>query len=131
MPADQRFRLDDDESVFPGSYRPGYRAHGAVVYQTVDGTAAADRDYLAASGNMILPPGTTAGTISVSVVGDTLEVRWPPTRCRSPAAARSSPSSAPCAPPGSNPRGSDRQLANATKDDLDDYHDGESDGRGF
>ncbi len=32
-----------------GLYRPGYRAHAAVIYQTVDGTAAAGRDYLAAS----------------------------------------------------------------------------------
>ncbi|MCP4654242.1 MAG: DUF11 domain-containing protein, partial [bacterium] len=30
-------------------------------------------------------------------------------------------------PPGSNPRGSDRQLANAIKDDLDDYNDGKCD----
>jgi len=63
-----------------GSIRLGYRAHAAVVHQTVDDTAAAGQDYLAASGNVILPLGTTAGTISVSVVGDTLEVRWPPTR---------------------------------------------------
>ena len=39
-----------------GSFRPGYGAHAAVGYQTVDGTAAAGREYLPASGNVILPP---------------------------------------------------------------------------
>ncbi|MCP4654749.1 MAG: hypothetical protein GY856_04935 [bacterium] len=80
-----------------------------MAYQAVAGTAAAGQDYL------------------------------PPTRSGSPACAplvhllvvKEADAFLEILPPGSNPRGSDRQLANAIKDDLDDYHDGESDGRAF
>jgi hypothetical protein len=43
----------------------------AVQYRTVDGTATAGVDYVAASGNAVFPPGQTAVTIPVSVLGDT------------------------------------------------------------
>jgi hypothetical protein len=43
-----------------------------VNYQTVDGTAAAGGDYLAASDLLLLAPGTTSQMIDVQVTGDTV-----------------------------------------------------------
>jgi CSLREA domain-containing protein len=42
-------------------------------WKTVDGTALAGSDYLAASGSLTYPPGTTDLTIPVSVLGDPLK----------------------------------------------------------
>lgn len=39
-------------------------------YATSDGTATGGQDYLAASGTLTFPPGSTAQTVSISVVGD-------------------------------------------------------------
>ncbi|MCP4555559.1 MAG: hypothetical protein GY836_09045 [Herbaspirillum sp.] len=70
-----------------------------------DGTAVAVDDYLATAGSFTLPV-----ILPVVEKADAfLEIF----------------------PPGSNPRGSDRQLANVIKDDLDDYHDNECARRGF
>jgi len=44
-----------------------------VAYATADGTAVASLDYLAASGTLTFPPGTTARTVPVSVVGDLVD----------------------------------------------------------
>ena len=45
----------------------------SVTYQTADGTATAGSDYTAAGpATVTFPPGTTAQTVSVSVIGDTL-----------------------------------------------------------
>ncbi len=44
----------------------------SVAYATRNGTALAGSDYTAASGVVILPAGTTSGTIAVAVTGDTL-----------------------------------------------------------
>src|SRR5439155_6862973 len=43
-----------------------------VNYSTADGTAAAGADYVAASGTLTFPPGSTTQTIVVTVNGDTL-----------------------------------------------------------
>ena len=43
-----------------------------VHYATADGTATAGSDYLAASGTLTIPAGSTTGTISVPVAGDKL-----------------------------------------------------------
>jgi uncharacterized repeat protein (TIGR01451 family) len=44
-----------------------------VSYMTSDVTAVAGRDYLANSGVLTFPPGTTSQTIAVSVLGDTVD----------------------------------------------------------
>jgi subtilisin family serine protease/subtilisin-like proprotein convertase family protein len=44
-----------------------------VDYTTIDGTAVAGSDYVAASGSLTFPPGTTGQTITVTVLGDTLD----------------------------------------------------------
>jgi len=41
-----------------------------VNYETVDGTASADQDYLYASGELEIPPGDIDGYISVDLLGD-------------------------------------------------------------
>lgn len=41
-----------------------------VTYETVDGTASADQDYLYASGELEIPPGDIEGYISVDLLGD-------------------------------------------------------------
>ena len=41
-----------------------------VTYETVDGTASADQDYLYASGELEIPPGDIDGYISVDLLGD-------------------------------------------------------------
>jgi hypothetical protein len=41
-----------------------------VVYVTADGTATAGTDYMAATGNLSFPPGTTAQTLTVQISGD-------------------------------------------------------------
>jgi Calx-beta domain len=51
----------DRASVFPVS----------VHWATANGTASAKGDYTAASGNVVLAPGTTSATVSVVVLGDT------------------------------------------------------------
>ena len=43
-----------------------------MSYATSDGSAIADSDYLATSGILTLPPGTTSATVTVTVNGDTL-----------------------------------------------------------
>ena len=43
-----------------------------VAYQTVDGTAIAEPDYIAKSGTLTFAPGVTLTNIVVSVIGDTL-----------------------------------------------------------
>ena len=43
----------------------------SVHYRTEDGTATAGDDYVAASGTLVIPVGATAGTVPVSVMGDT------------------------------------------------------------
>jgi uncharacterized repeat protein (TIGR01451 family) len=42
-----------------------------VSFATADGTAVAGRDYRAASGSLTFPPGVTAVTIAITVLGDT------------------------------------------------------------
>lgn len=44
----------------------------SVAWTTTDGSAQADVDYAAASGNLTLPAGSTTGTIAVDVLGDTV-----------------------------------------------------------
>jgi N,N-dimethylformamidase beta subunit-like, C-terminal/Domain of unknown function (DUF4082)/Bacterial Ig-like domain/Calx-beta domain/Bacterial Ig domain/Purple acid Phosphatase, N-terminal domain len=44
-----------------------------VSYQTADGTATAGSDYVATSGTLTIPAGTTTQTITVPVLGDTLD----------------------------------------------------------
>lgn len=43
----------------------------SIAYATANGTATAPGDYAARSGTLTIPAGTTSGTISVPVVGDT------------------------------------------------------------
>jgi Leucine-rich repeat (LRR) protein len=43
-----------------------------VTYQTEDGTAKANEDFLPVSGTTIIPPGETSATISVTLLNDTL-----------------------------------------------------------
>lgn len=43
-----------------------------IAYRTVAGTAAAGSDFIAATGNLSIPAGSTTGTVSVSIVGDTV-----------------------------------------------------------
>jgi hypothetical protein len=43
-----------------------------VAYATADGTATAGSDYSATAGTLTFPPGTTAGTVSVPIIGDTV-----------------------------------------------------------
>ena len=42
-----------------------------VPYATVDGTATAGSDYVATSGDLVIPAGDTTGTVAVTVTGDT------------------------------------------------------------
>ena len=46
-------------------------AGGSVDYRTLDGTARAGEDYVAASGRLVLYPGETSAVIAVEVIGDT------------------------------------------------------------
>jgi glycerophosphoryl diester phosphodiesterase len=41
-----------------------------ITYETVDGTAVVDQDYLYASGELEIPPGAIEGYISVNLLGD-------------------------------------------------------------
>ncbi len=43
-----------------------------VQFETANGTATAGSDYIAKSGTVTIPAGQTSGTISVSIVGDTI-----------------------------------------------------------
>ena len=45
----------------------------SVGYGTVDGSAVAGEDYVAASGVLVIPAGESVATITVSVLGDTLD----------------------------------------------------------
>ena len=64
-----------------------------VNYATADGTATAGSDYMATSGTLTFAAGSTTGTISVPVTGDTL--MSPTRRSPSSSAARPTPSSRP------------------------------------
>jgi hypothetical protein len=44
-----------------------------VNFATDNGTAAAGQDYQAANGNVVFPPGSTSQSITIAVVGDTLD----------------------------------------------------------
>src|SRR5262249_28052386 len=44
----------------------------SVAWTTVDGTASAGTDYVASSGTLTIPAGSTSATITVMVVGDAL-----------------------------------------------------------
>jgi len=58
--------------TFTVNLSTGYSLPVTVSYQTSDGTAtAADNDYQAASGSIIILAGETSGAITVNVVGDT------------------------------------------------------------
>ena len=43
----------------------------SVHYRTQDGTATAGADYVATSGTVVIPPGETAATVALGVIGDT------------------------------------------------------------
>jgi len=59
-------------AVFTVSLSPASGATTTVQYATTDGTATAGSgDYVAASGKLTIPAGTTTGTITVNVRGDT------------------------------------------------------------
>jgi len=45
----------------------------SLAYATADGTAVAGQDYAAASGTLTFPPGTTARTVAVTVIGDLMD----------------------------------------------------------
>ncbi|WP_168564012.1 tandem-95 repeat protein [Crateriforma spongiae] len=44
----------------------------SVDYQTIDGTAVAGEDYVATSGTLVIPAGSTSAAIDVTIVGDSL-----------------------------------------------------------
>src|SRR5439155_24464914 len=44
-----------------------------VDFTTADGTATAGSDYIAVSGTLSCPPGTTTTNVSVRVIGDTIQ----------------------------------------------------------
>ena len=44
-----------------------------ISYATADGTAKAGSDYVAKSGTLTFPTGTSAATITVTVIGDTIK----------------------------------------------------------
>ncbi|MGH2728842.1 MAG: Calx-beta domain-containing protein, partial [Actinomycetota bacterium] len=69
-----------------------------VVYQTVDGTAKAPSDYLAASGLVTFNPGETSKAVNVTVVGDALSERteWFTVALSNPSGASISDSSGRC-----------------------------------
>jgi len=56
---------------FPVTLSAAYTAAITVNYTTVNGSATAGSDYLAASGTLTIPAGATSATIPVTVYGDT------------------------------------------------------------
>jgi parallel beta-helix repeat protein len=59
--------------TFTVSLSAGSGSAISVAYATADGTAVAGQDYVAASGTLTFPPGTTARTVAVAVIGDLLD----------------------------------------------------------
>ena len=59
-------------AVFTVTLSPASNQTATVDYATADNTATAGLDYVAASGTVTFPPGSTSQPVSVAVIGDTL-----------------------------------------------------------
>jgi hypothetical protein len=59
-------------AIFTVTLSPASGQTATVNYATADGTATAGLDYVAGSGTVTFPPGSTSQPVSVSVIGDTL-----------------------------------------------------------
>jgi chitinase len=70
--AEGTFLLSPAKVVFPVTLSAPSTKPVSVRYVTVDGTAKADKDYVATSGTLVVPAGKTTGTILVPVCYDAL-----------------------------------------------------------
>jgi uncharacterized repeat protein (TIGR01451 family) len=57
-------------ALFPLTLSTAFDQPIQVTFATSNGTATAGSDYVAASGTMVFPPGTTTNAIAVSILGD-------------------------------------------------------------
>src|SRR4029450_5085665 len=68
---DPRRRCADENGSLHGDLVSAEPAHVTVDWATVDGTGAAGTAFLAASGTLTFPAGTTTRTIPVTIYGNT------------------------------------------------------------